>query len=408
MATGYAQASVDPAGFEYVIPAPAGALSATGNDMGRFMIAHLSGGALGANRILSPQAAETMHNSPLTILPPLNRMMLGFFETNVNNRQVIAHLGDTQGFHTSLHLFMREGVGLYVSFNAGGKAGAAGTLRGTLFHDFADRYFPFEQRDGRVDAKVAAQHAQMMTGQWQSSRRWESSFLRVAGLLGQATISTDAKGGLVVSNLHGPGGALRRWVEIAPFVWRDVDGHDRLAAKVVDGKVVRWSMDFMSPFMVFDRVPTSRSAWWTLPAFYVSLGILLLTLLYWPGAWYVRRRYGKALAVEGNARRAYRALRIMAGLSLAVVIGWLLVLTVLLEDAANLYASSDWLFWLLQIASAVVLVGAVAIAAWNVWLTWRDGRRWTRKLWSVLVLLATLVLLYVAHAHGLLTMSVNY
>ena len=48
------------------------------------MIAHLQNGEYHGNRILKAETAEMMHNSPLTILPPLNRMELGFFETNVN------------------------------------------------------------------------------------------------------------------------------------------------------------------------------------------------------------------------------------------------------------------------------------------------------------------------------------
>jgi hypothetical protein len=57
-----------------------------------------------------PKTAAMMHNSPLdkvdpaSLLPPLNRMELGYFETNVNGREVIGHLGDTEFFHTSLHL----------------------------------------------------------------------------------------------------------------------------------------------------------------------------------------------------------------------------------------------------------------------------------------------------------------
>ena len=404
MAQGYAQASEDPAAFEIVVPSPAGAMTSTATDMAKFMLAHLQGG----KGILSPQAWKTMHDSPLTIVPPLNRMELGFFETNVNGRQVNAHLGDTQGFHTSLHLFMNEGVGLFVSFNSGGKGGAAGTLRGTLFHDFADRYYPAERHDGRVDAKTARQHAELMAGNWLVSRRWESSFLKLAGLLGQPTISSDEAGHLIVSNLVGPSGVPRRWVEIAPFVWRDRDGPDRLAAKLVDGKPVRWSMDFMSPFMVYDRVPAGESAAWILPAVYASLGIIALTFLYWPAAWFVRRRFKSELAVAGNARKVYRATRIMAGLMLALFAGWMAVLTIMLEDAALLNASSDPWLWLIQIAGAVILVGAVAISGWNAWLTWRDGRGWTRKLWSALVLLATLLLLYVAHTFGLLAMTVNY
>ena len=48
-------------------------------------------------------------------------MELGFFETNINGREVIGHLGDTDYFHTSLHLFLKENVGLYVSFNSPGR-----------------------------------------------------------------------------------------------------------------------------------------------------------------------------------------------------------------------------------------------------------------------------------------------
>lgn len=405
MARGYSRASEEPTPFEIVVPAPAGSMSSTATDMARFMIAHLEGG----QGILSPRAWQTMHNSPTTFLPPLNRMQLGFFETNVNGRKVNAHLGDTMGFHTSLHLFMPERTGFYVSFNSGGKEGAVGALRGAMFQDFADRYFPgTQQRDGRVDPKVAAEHAKLMSGNWIVSRRLDSNFLKFTTLLGQTTISANDKGQLIVSSLLGPSGVPRRWVEIAPYVWRDMDSDDRLAAKVVNGKPVRWSMDFMSPFIVVDRAPAGMSSAWILPGLYASLAILALTFLFWPVSWLVRRHHKTELAVAGRARQAYRATRVFAGLSLAVLIGWLLVVAVLFEKVSNLNKSSDLLLWVLQIGGAVVFVGAVIVSAWNVWLTFTDGRRWTRKLWSVLILLATLLVLYVAFTFGLLSMSVNY
>ena len=185
-----------------------------------------------------------MHDSalgaidPMSLIAPLNRMELGFFETNVNGREVIGHLGDLEAFHTSLHLFMKDGVGFYVSFNSGGKAGASGTLRGALFHNFADRYFPDAgPQDGRVDAQTAVDHARAMSGNWQNSRRSQSSFFSTLGLIGQTKIDVGAKGELVVPTLVGPNGRPREWVEIAPYVWRDRNGHDRLGANVVDGQV---------------------------------------------------------------------------------------------------------------------------------------------------------------------------
>jgi CubicO group peptidase (beta-lactamase class C family) len=410
LATGYPRASAPAKGFEIVVPAPAGSLSASGLDMAKFMIAHLDNG----RGILSPATAATMHDSPLdrvdpmSLIPPLNRMELGFFETNINGREVIGHLGDTENFHTSLHLFMADHVGFYVSFNSAGRDGGAHTVRGQLFQDFADRYFPTTQHDGRVDAKTAAEHARMMTGYWQNSRHSESSFLDILNLFGQSQVGVDDKGALVIPALKGAGGGVQVWDEIAPFVWRDRGGHDRLAAKVVGGKVVRWSFDLISPFMMFDRVPAYRSAAWIKPALYAALAVLLATFLYWPGSWYVRRRHGAVLRVSGPALRAYRATRLMALLVLLVLVGWIVAVTVLFGDLELLAAGADPILWLLQIAGAIVFVGAVGIAAWNAWLTWRDGRRWTRKLWSVLVLLATVVVLYVAATFGLIAMTVNY
>jgi CubicO group peptidase (beta-lactamase class C family) len=86
MSAGYKRASGKAQPFEIVVPAPAGSLSSTGTDMARFMIAHLQNGEFEGKRILSAATAEKMHNSPLTLLPPLNRMELGFFETNINGR----------------------------------------------------------------------------------------------------------------------------------------------------------------------------------------------------------------------------------------------------------------------------------------------------------------------------------
>ena len=83
-------------------------------------------------------------------------MSLGFYQSNINGRRVIAHGGDTVAFHSDLHLFMDDGVGLYVSFNSVGKEGAAGDLRSALFEQFADRYFPAPPTTAKLDAKARA------------------------------------------------------------------------------------------------------------------------------------------------------------------------------------------------------------------------------------------------------------
>ncbi|HEY9091826.1 serine hydrolase domain-containing protein [Parasphingorhabdus sp.] len=416
MATGYSRASEDPIKFELVGAYPAGSLSSTGTDMARFMIAHLQKGELDGKRIMSAETAEMMHNSPLTVIPPLNRMELGFFETNTNGRQVIAHLGDTQGFHSSLHLFMDENVGFYVSFNGGGRMGAAGTLRNAVFEDFADRYFPSELKngpndqepDGKVAPELAKEHAEMMAGNWQVSRRSESSFIGVTGLLGQMEVSIGPDGELVIPSLLGKGGAPRHWVEIAPFVWRDLNSEDRLAAVVEDGKVVRWSVDPFSPFMVFEPIPAHKSPGWILPLLYISLGILALTFLLWPVAAFVRRKYAAPLAVTGKARLAYRLTRIFAVLVLAVLAGWAVAISMMFSDLDTMTEAFDGWLWFLQIAGLIAFVGAVIVTGWNMFLTWREGRHWTAKLWNILLFLAALMIFYCAFVFKLMAMTVNY
>jgi hypothetical protein len=383
-------------------------MSSTGADMAQFMLAHLGGGATGSGRILKPETAEMMHNTPTTILPPLNRMELGFFETNINGREVIAHLGDTQVFHTSLHLFLADNVGLYISMNSAGTAVGAHTIRGSLFADFADRYFPSTEHDGRVDAKKSAQHVKMMAGSWQASRRMETGFVRALQLIGQTDVTANDKGELVIPALKDASGAPTRWVEIAPFVWRDAHGHDRVAAKLVDGKVVRWSMDMESPFVVFDRTPASIASSWILPLTYVSLAILLLAFLHWPVSALVRRSYKATLPVEGRARQAYRLVRLFSGLVLVVLIGWAIVVTSMFSDLSNLTSDSDGKLWFMQIVGLIVFLGTVGLAAWNVLLAWKTGRRWPSKVGAVLILLAALMMLYVAFTFGLLDMTVNY
>jgi CubicO group peptidase (beta-lactamase class C family) len=407
MSKGYTEASDPPKPYEFIGPAPAGSLASSGEDMAHFMIAHLQNGEYHGNRILKAETAEMMHNSPLTILPPLNRMELGFFETNVNGREVIAHLGDTGSFHTSLHLFLKENVGFYVSFNSPGKAGAVGGLRGALFTDFADRYFPVAEKNGSMDEKTAAAHAAMLKGNWNNSRGSQSSFLALLGLASQSKTAVGAKGELV-TEFKGLNGKPRHWTETAPFLWIDPDSHERLAAKVVDGKVVRFSIDEISPFMVFDRVPWYANSAWLLPLVYVSLAALLLTALFWPITAIVRRSFGAKLALGPVELRAYRLSKAGAILSLAALCVWALTLILMFKDFNNLSAKYDLNVRFAQVFGVIGFLGGFALVLWNLWTVWKGQRRWPAKLWSIVLVISAFVMLWVAFAFNLFSFGIYY
>ncbi|MCL1635709.1 beta-lactamase family protein [Luteimonas sp. SX5] len=409
MSKGYELASDDkPKPYEIVTSAPAGALAASGEDMGRFMIAHLQNGAYGSGRILQPATAEQMHGTALTILPPLNRMLLGFYETNINGHRVIAHGGDTQWFHSYLHLFLDRNVGLYVSVNSAGKEGAAGAIRTALFESFADRYLPGPRAEGKVDPETAKQHAQQIAGRYENSRRAETSFISLAYLMGQVKVVANEDGTITVPMLTGLNGQPKKFREIAPYVWRDVAGHDRLAAKVVNGRVERFSTDPFSAFMMFDRTSWWRSAGWLMPLLVVALAALLLTVLAWPVSALVRRHYGVGYRLSGRDAKAHRWIRI-ASLAVLIVAGAAFAMVLSMLSSFELMTPGyDIVITLLRLLATVVVPLGAAVAVWNAWTVLRSGRRWPAKLWSIVLAVSCLGILWVCVVFRVIGYSANY
>ena len=172
MSKGYAQASLPDRPYELIPPAPAGALAATGADMANFMLAHLQQGRFGDKQLLKPETVRLMHDTALTVLPPLNRMLLGFYESNCNGHRSVGHGGDSQWFHSTMHLFIEDGIGLYVSLNSTGQGGTSSALLEGVFEGFCDRYLPGPHPDGEIDQALARRHALLIGAQrFENSRR---------------------------------------------------------------------------------------------------------------------------------------------------------------------------------------------------------------------------------------------
>src|SRR3546814_11626346 len=99
-----------------------------------------------------------MHTTGQASIGPLNRMMLGFYETSVNGHRAIAHGGDTQWFHSDLQLFPDDGLGIFVSLNSSGRDGATGHLPNALSSGFADPTLPSTPSPAEGVHKAAANH----------------------------------------------------------------------------------------------------------------------------------------------------------------------------------------------------------------------------------------------------------
>jgi hypothetical protein len=408
MAQGYENATGKPMGYELINLSPAGALAATGADMAKFMIAHLQNGALGDQRILSEETAKKMHGTPLTIIPNVNRMLLGFYETSTNGHRIISHGGDTQYFHSDLHLFVDDGVGYFISFSSAGKEGAVGPLREAFYRSFADRYFPGAAVEGKVDEATAKAHAAEIAGSYISSRRAETSFLSVLNLMQPEKVVVNEDGTISTPVLKDLNGEPTKWREIAPYLWREVDGKGRLAAEVKDGKVVRIAPEWISPFMYMERSSGAKGVGWLMPATVASLGVLALTVIFWPVAALVRRRYRKPLPYTGLEAKAYRWGRIGALLSLAAMGGWIGTILAMFSDLKMLSARFDWLVLLLHVFGTIAVFAGLALALWHLSIVWKANKRWLGKIWAVALVFAAAICAWVAVAYHLVGISTNY
>jgi CubicO group peptidase (beta-lactamase class C family) len=409
MSNGYQYGSLPAKTFELVGPLPAGSLSTTAADMARFMIAHLQDGKLGDAQILEPQTAQMMHTTVHTVLPHVDNMLLGFYQANRNGHRGIAHGGDTEYFHSDLHLLIDDGVGVFVSFNSPGKDTAVHPLRSTMYEEFVDRYFPAPpSQPTRVDDKTARQHAAMIAGHYQNSRRVETKFMSLLNLASEVKVEDRGDGSISLSMAKSPTGTPYRWIEIAPFLWQQEHEQTLLSAEAKDGKVVRFSFGEYAPIMMFERPSPWKASVWLLPAFCVALAALLLTTLAWPISAVIRRHYRLRPALAGEDAQAQRWLRLVALATVVVWAGWIGLEIAMLSDLSMLAPKTDIWLWLLQFAGLIVFVLGTILGLRAAWLTLRGRRRGLAKGWAALLAASLLISLWTAFAFHLLSFGVRY
>lgn len=397
MSQGYPKASVEAKPYELISIPGAGSVAVSAADMAKFMIAHLSQGA----GLMKPETALLMHDPAHVTVPGTDRMALGFYELKVNGLSAVAHGGDLNYFHSDMWIFPAKNVGLFMSMNSAGENSKTEAIRVALFEQFADRYFPAADAPAPVELPSAKEHAQMLTGNYISSRGFFTNFVDVLNFIGQVKITLDKDGRPAVPEVLG--GAPHKWIEVAPFVWQADNGHAHLGAVVENGRVVRWSMDPVSPFMVWDRAPWYRDAAWLLPAFAASLLLVTLTALSWPAGAISRRRLGVPMALRGSDLQAYRWTRAFCWLVLVALSGWAWLFASLQSEG-----SLDAAIWLLEITGTIAFVGLFGTALWNLRQVWRSNRGGFAKLWSVLLVLAALLTLWVTLSFHLISFGTRY
>ena len=401
MSKGYQLASQPAKDFELVQAFPAGSLSTTADDITHFMIAHLQDGQYGDARILQPQTAQLMHARAFVNVPAMNAMALGFYEESRNGHRIIGHGGDTDWFHSDLHLVLDAHVGFFVSYNSAGRQ--EDNPRTELWEKFLDRYFPYEPPAAAKPASAVAD-ARAVSGTYITSRTDKTNVFTLLSLFDQMKVAAGPDGVITVDQMKGFNGQPKKWEEIAPLRYREVNGQDQLAfEKQPDGRL-RLITDF--PAIVYPRAHWNQSRITNEAILGACTAIFLLTLVFWPISALVRRHYGKPLMLTVGQRRLRLAVRVVCALDLACILGWASIILGL-DDVAALNPPLDPWMRLLQIIGWLGIVGLV-ITLDNLVRAWELPRWWWARLWDTGIALASIAFVWLLFNWHLLHWRLMY
>jgi CubicO group peptidase (beta-lactamase class C family) len=363
MSSGYKVASGGAKSFEVVQAWPAGSVSTSAIDMTHFMIAHLQNGKYADAQILRPETAEQMHSRQFAPHPAMNGMALGFYEETRNGHRIIGHGGDTVYFHSDLHLIPDVGIGFFVSYNSPGKGDIS--ERTALWEKFLDRYFPY-QPAAAAAIPAAAADAREISGRYLSSRRSQGNLLEALNPFGELKVSGNSDGSISVDELKDFNGEPKKLREIAPLVYRDVNGQDKLAFKRDAAGRLYFALDF--PFFIFQRVGLAQGKLFNMVVLGGSLAIMFLAIIFWPVAALVRRHYGRKMNLTRRQRRLRIATRLVC-LADLIFAGSFVGLVFALDDPGAFNSHLDPKLHLLQVIGLLGAVGTI-VAIYNALQVW--------------------------------------
>jgi len=403
MSNGYDVASEPAKPFEFVEAVPAGSSSVTGADMQHFMIAHLQNGQYEGTQILRPETAQMMHARQFSNLPDLNGMCLGFYEETRNGHRIIGHAGDTQYFHSDLHLILDSGVGFFISYNGAGKGETR--ARESVWHAFLDRYFPYEPPQAPVQTTAAAD-AQLVSGRYIISRRSQTTILKALTVLGESKVFSNPDGTISLEDLKDLNGQPKKLKEIGPLMFPAVHDQDRVAFKRDQSGRLVLVTDF--PVFVFQRSPWNENSSFNLPLIVSAMVVLLLTLLLWPVAALIRRHYRQPLNLSPQQRRLRLMVRLACLFDLLLVCGLAVFFTMSEKDIGILSPRFNPLLRMIQLVGWVGVLGTLA-ALYNALRSWQEQGRWLwSKLGDSLIALACVAFVWFVFTWNMLHWSLRY
>ena len=317
LAQGYEFDGLDykPALYLYNNIIPAGGVLSTGDDIARFMIAHLQNGVYGDTRILSETAAQQMHARQFSHDPRMEGFAGQFFEDDVNGYPAIQHGGDLPGFCSLMYLIPEKNAGFFVSMNVG-----RDELRRLLTKVFMDRFYPAIHQPPAAMQPSAdfKERSARYVGHYRDNRHEEKTIAKLTVLMNELEVTHgDRDGELIIRGGPEP----TRLVELEPGLFRDQDVDHRVVFKPGDA-------------LARDRMDTEHASfrklqlWETARVQFLFIAVVLLVFLSAIGASLGRGLSRLVLRRPDDADRTTRIARRLAlataflNLVILVGLGW--------------------------------------------------------------------------------------
>jgi CubicO group peptidase (beta-lactamase class C family) len=362
--------------FQFDKLAPDGSISATADDIGRFIAAHLDQERGGG--ILAPETMAVMHERSFSADPRLDGYAHGFKERTINGHRALMHDGGWEAFTSALVLVPDCDLGVFISVN--GTSGVDAAIEAMDL--FFDRFTPVvAPTAGAVPSASDAPTtpAEPVAGSYAPTRRNESSMERLLTLLGPSRLTVDGDGTV---RFRGD-----QWRAIGDGLYQRVDGDERLSFRTGTGgrRYVITDGPSYELLGVTDSLPVNLAVLLTfLLAALSALAVPVAT------AWRrIRGRQGRSMTRTWRLARSLAAGA--AGLGL-VFLGAILV--TLFGDPGDFIYGAPLSFRLLLTLPLIVLVAALVAAAGTV-VSWRgSGASVVSRIHQVWLLTGTAALVW--------------
>jgi CubicO group peptidase (beta-lactamase class C family) len=343
--------------FEYVPAAPAGCISASADDMGHFMIAHVNGGQYKTKQLLKPETVSLMHSRARWHDDRLDAMCHGFWELNRNGVRILEHGGDTQLFHSLMTIIPDEKVGLFVSYNTD----TGGRLRDELRNAFLDRYFPVEKVKHEPPAGFS-DRGNRFAGAYKMLRYDHSTLAKLNMVVQVLPVTVRDDDRLSIGG--------KSYVEVEPLQFEEENGPETVVFREAGTGEITHMFINRAPALALEKMQ-----WYEAPQLHTGLLVasmlmFLSAIIGWPLVHLVTK--GELIAGEPPTRMS----RLASWFGWLAAVGFVGFTIVLVLQAEEIVHGMPPILALLLQATPVLAVIAVLLVLLS-------GLSWIRRYWRL-------------------------